>query len=371
MGLRRHRPDIFGKTEFFLQAKDYIIFRLTGRFVSDYTDASHLGIFDQNAKKYCVPLIEAAGLSCGQFPELIVSTDTAGYVTKEAAGQCGLCEGTPVVAGGGDGCCATAGAGVYEKGQGYATVGTSAWAACLNDRPLIDSEKVAFTFVYLDGERYLNVGTMQSAGHSYSQMMERFYPGLRDSGAQCYEEADRKIAALLDAEKVPPLLYLPYPMGERSPWWNSSARGCVIGIDAGTTRFDLLRACLEGVAFNLYLIIRSLEKNCGALDMRLIGGGARTEAWLTIFASVWGKELIIPRYLTQAASLGAVICAGIGAGIFQGFDIIRDINPVQRTVSVRPGLQKQYARLAPVFEQSYRALVPVFDSLASYAACTE
>lgn len=361
--LQAHEPDIFKKTHKFLQAKDYIIHKLTGEFATDYSDASHLGLMDQGKKCYWTQLLDHLGIPLGKLPDLHKSTDIIGFVTASAASQTGLEEGTPVIMGGGDGCCATAGAGVYKEGTGYNVLGTSSWNGTISKKMIVDEKKITFSFIHVDGIHHAVLGTMQSAGHSLDWAVKSLYPTYTENRNNSYKTADKEVLKLYESHENPRLIYLPYLLGERSPWWNSEARGCYVGLEASTTPAHMVKATLEGVGYNLKLILDALESNVGELEMRVIGGGAKSEIWLKILASIWNKKIAVPKYVGQATSLGAVMCAGVGIGAFSGFSDIDDINPVQKIIEPDPVMTTLYRRVFPVFSKTYEALVPVFHAL--------
>ena len=359
---KQSAPELFQKTAYFLQAKDYIVFKLTGKIATDFSDASHLGLMDQARRTYWNDLLDAVDIPPSVLPPLHKSTDVIGYVTPKAASASGLTEGTPVIIGGGDGCCANVGAGLYRPGAAYNILGTSSWHGTLSERMLMS--KATASFIHLDGVQHAALGTMQSAGHSLNWLLDFLNPS-KDMKAK--EEIFFKMNASLEKKirggKLQQLIYMPYLLGERSPWWNANARGCFIGLDASTTQDDAILACLEGVAFNLKVILDDMESKLGSLNMRIIGGGARNEQWVKILASVWNKELEIPKYITEATSLGAILCAGIGVGAFSSFSDIEYINPTVDRISPSAGLQDRYHHLYPVFKNAYMALVDTFDEL--------
>jgi len=360
---KRHQPELFARTHQFLQAKDYLIYKLTGVFATDYSDASHLGVLDQENRAYWNELLDHIGIPSTLFPPLKASTEIVGYVTKDAALATGLAEGTAVVMGGGDGCCATAGAGVYRPGLGYNILGTSSWNGTITESMVHDKEKVTFSFIHLDGRQHVSIGTMQSAGHSLEWLLSLLNPDSSESRESMFDTLNEKLSTLMQQKPNSKLLYLPYLLGERSPWWNSDARGCFIGLEASTTKLDMVRACMEGVAFNLKVILQAMETEDKPLGMRIIGGGARNEAWLTILASLWNRPITVPKYVTEATSLGAILCAGIGVGMFEDFSVIEQINPSCHVYESNPVLAERYAKLYPLFKESYLALVPTFQRL--------
>ena len=359
MWFRDNEPELYKRTRFFLQAKDFLAFRLTGNFITDFSDASHLGCFDIRRKDWSDEILSGTGFGRDKLPEIICSTDRAGTVTADAASLTGLKEGTPVYLGGGDGCCATAGAGVYKQGQAYTVLGTSAWTASLTESIIPSEDMVTFYFVHLDGKHYVPCGTMQSAGHSFKWAAEQFYAAeLAEMGNAAYAGIEA------DTEGKEPgaggLIYLPYLLGERSPWWNDKAKGCFLGLSAMHDRSDMVHAVLEGVAVNLGIIVGAIEKQTGRADMKIIGGGATNRRWLSIIADVFGRDLYIPEYVLEATSLGAILCAGIGSGIFRDFSEAERINPVERVVEYDASRAEQYKLLSERFSLAYRAVEGLF-----------
>lgn len=153
MWIRDNEPDIYGKTYKMMLAKDYIICRLTGRFVTDYSEASGTDAFDLKRLKWSGEILDAAGISPEKMPELHASTDVIGTLLPDAAKALGLTEETAVVCGGGDGPCSALGAGSIEEGQMFLSYGTSAWIAGTSDE------------VFLDKEKTLSASAMSSRGN--------------------------------------------------------------------------------------------------------------------------------------------------------------------------------------------------------------
>ncbi len=114
------------------------------------------------------------------------------------------------------------------------------------------------------------------------------------------------------------IIFLPYLMGERSPHWNPNAKGAFIGIKLTSKRADILRSVLEGVTFNLKLILDIFKSKISVDQMGLVGGGARSEVWTQIMADIYELELSIPNYLEEATSIGAAIIGGVGVGALKG-----------------------------------------------------
>lgn len=364
--VKANEPDVYRRADKMIHAKDYIIFRLTGRLVTDFSDASGTNLLDIEKKVWSDELVSAFGLRRDLLPELRPSADVAGRVTPAAARACGLAEGTPVVVGGGDGSCACVGAGVVAEGLAYNVIGTSSWISHAARRPHFDPEMRTFNWVHLDPALYTPCGTMQAAGLSY-QWYKNTLCG--DEAAQAEREG-RGVYDLLDeaAAAARPgaggVLYLPYLIGERAPLWNLNARGAFVGLHASTQKGDLSRAVLEGVGCNLRIILEVFASTQPLDNIIMIGGGAKGRTWLQILADIWQRTLRVPTYIEEATSLGAAICGGVGIGLFRDFKACEAFNPVVDEIRPNPARKALYDTLFSLFQQTYEQLIPVYDRLA-------
>ncbi|MBN2323051.1 MAG: xylulokinase [Spirochaetes bacterium] len=367
MWIREHEPSIYKRTEKFIHAKDYLASRLTGNIISDYSDASGMNLLDITSLKWSEEILEATGIDPSKLPDIGESVEISGKVTKEAAAECGLLNGTPVVIGGGDGACATCGSGVVREGSSYIYLGTSTWMAIAAKRPLIDPSRRTFTFCHFTRGLYFPAGTMQAGGGSYQWMKNT----LCRSEASCADEAGVDVYDILNlkAQKVQAgsggILYLPYLMGERSPLWNPDARGCFIGLSMAHTKEHLIRAVLEGVAYNMRLICDAFaEQGVNTQAIRMIGGGAKSRLWREIFAGIMEKPILRLNFIEEATSMGAAIAGGIGVGIFSSIEdaeklvhVTEEAKPKEEDI---PVYKKQYA----LFTQSIGLLGDIFSGLA-------
>ena len=164
------------------------------------------------------------------------------------------------------------------------------------------------------------------------------------------------------------LVYLPYLLGERSPRWDHDARGALIGLSISSGKGDISRAVLEGVAFNLKIILDILEKGIsgGINEIILIGGGAKGDVWLQILSDIWQKPLAVPVFKEEATSLGAAVAGGIGVGAFKDYSAINIFNKVEKTIKPNTALSEQYKALFSIFDKSYESLKSTYKELAEY-----
>ncbi|NOZ26824.1 MAG: xylulokinase [Chloroflexi bacterium] len=364
--VREHEPDVFAQTHKFLHVKDYIICRLTGRFVTDRSDASGMNLYDLEKGTWSDEILEAMELDASVLPEIHDSAEVVGEVTREVAEDLGLRPGTPVVVGGGDGACATVGAGAVREGLAYNYVGSSSWIAFTSPQPILDPEMKVFTFAHMVPGKFFPCGTMQSAGGSYQWLRRQICTSeeqaAQAAGVDVYEVMNLKAA------QSPPganrLIFLPYLLGERSPHWNPRARGAFVGLTVQHTRADVIRATLEGITFNLKLILQTfLEAGADIREIRVIGGGARGRFWRQLMADIYRLPVLRPRLLEEATSLGAAVAGGVGVGLFPDFDVVDRFIEIIDRHEPDPATEAVYERLFPVFQAAYQALCPVYDAL--------
>jgi xylulokinase len=367
MWIRDNEPEVYNAADKFIHAKDFLVAKLTGTICSDYSDATGMNLLDISSLNWSEELLSATGIERDKLPDLFESTDVVGKVTAEAAGRSGLLQGTPVVVGGGDGPCATCGAGVVESGDAYIYLGTSTWMGMASDRPLIDPLKRTFTFNHFNRGLYMPAGTMQSGGGSFKWFRDTLADAesgeAEKTGGDVYE-----IMAAKAAEVEPGaggLLFLPYLMGERSPLWNPDARGCFIGLSMVHGKPHMMRAVLEGVAYNMRIIERAIaEQGVDCSSIRIIGGGAKSGVWRQIFADILEKPVERLNFIDEATSIGAAIAGGVGAGIFKSLrDGVGFVRVEERTDPLKDHFPI-YRHLYSLFMRSYDQLVPVFDGLA-------
>jgi xylulokinase len=365
--IRDHQPDIYRATYKFMHAKDSMVARLTGRFVTEPSDASSMNLYDLDSGMWSASIIEAAGLDVDKLPEIVPSTAVVGGVLPSVADEVGVAAGTPVVAGGGDGSCAAVGAGVVAEGSAYNYVGSSSWIAITSPKPIYDPQLKTFTFAHLVPGMMMPTGTMQAAGASYQWARDQL-GALEVEAAKALKVSAYELMNLSADTSVPGahnLFFLPYLLGERSPRWNPKARGAFIGLTIRHTHADMLRAVLEGITFNLRVILDAFTSQGAQINaMRVIGGGARGRFWNQVMADIYGIPVQRLNVLEEATSMGAAIAGGVGIGLYSDWSIIEQMNAIAETIAPRPDAVTAYARLYPIFEASYHALLPIYDQLA-------
>lgn len=358
MWIKENEPDIYNKTHKILQAKDYMNYRLTGRFFTDFSDASGTNAFDIANLCWSEKIIEASGTRRSLFPDAVASSTIIGEVTADAEAATGIPAGTPVAAGAGDGGCATIGAGSYREGQAYCYMGSSSWVSVTSETPLDDPEMKAFTWAHPIEGLYQPCGTMQTAGAAFNWFSSFL---LGNTETESLEQLNSYAGA--SAAGAGGLFFLPYLLGERSPWWNVDAKGCFIGLDLNTGRNETARAVIEGIAMNLNESLKIMNRQTDFDSVMFIGGGANGGVLRQIFADVIGRKVEIPKLLSEATSMGAALIGGVGSGVYSGFDMVDKMNPVVETVDNNESLKEFYSRHEEIFTELYHNLSASFSKL--------
>lgn len=366
MWVRDNEPEIYKNTYKTLNAKDYIVLKLTGKFYTEPSDGSSNACVDLNTLAWSDKLLDYAGIDRDKLPELVPSTFVAGGVTRAAAEATGLKEGTPVVMGGGDGVCANVGAGSVKPGKTFSYVGSSSWIATTSEKPVFDEKMRTVTWAHIVPGMYAPNGTMQCAGGSYAWLKNQICLDetrkASEEGVSPYEIINREI------EKSPVgangVIFLPYLLGERAPRWNVDARGAFLGLKMENERKDILRAVLEGVTMNLGIILSILRQHIDIDEILVIGGGAKGRVWRQMMADVYDARINAPALLEEATSMGAAVTGGVGVGLFKDFDAIDRFIEVKDVIEPTPDAVRAYGPVKEIFELCYESLLPVYARMA-------
>lgn len=369
MWVKRNEPEIYNATYKMLNAKDYILLKLTGRFISEYSDASSTCLLDLAKLEWSQRLLDVMELDYDKFPELLKSTDIAGYISEAMSKETNLAIGTPIVCGGGDGVCAAVGTGCIKEGIAHSCMGTSSWISITCKEPIFDEERKTFTWAHIVPGYVLPTGTMQSGGGASAWFIDTLCKyekkDAEEQGLNLYDLLEEELAQTSVGSNG--LLFLPYLLGERSPRWNPEAKGSFVGLKMEHEKKDMLRSVQEGVAMNLSMILDTFRKYGKKInEMVVIGGGAKSACWRQILADVYQVEIWKPNYLDEATSMGAAITAGVGVGVFENFEIIDKFLAMQERVQPIPENHKMYMELRELFNESYQQLETVFSKLTKY-----
>lgn len=365
MWIRDHEPEIYNQTYKILNAKDYIVFQLTGTFCTDYSDANSCGFFDIKTFSWSEELLSYAEIPIDKLPDPKPSTFCAGGVTEKAALLTGLSTGTPVIIGAGDGVATNVGAGSISPGKTFCCLGTSAWITTTSDAPLYDEQMRTVTWAHMVPGMYAPNGTMQYAGGSYSWLKsvicQKESEDAESAQISAYDFINREISKSPIGSNN--LIFLPYLLGERAPRWDARAKGAWIGIKPETTRNDICRSVLEGITMNLSLILDVLRLQTPVSQIMVLGGGAKGAVWRQMMADVFNTQITVPALLDEAGAMGAAVNAGVGAGIFENFSAIDRFLEIRSVHMPDEQAVTKYLPAKELFNDCYEALKNVFQKM--------
>lgn len=359
MWIRKHLPEIYEKTEKFLLLEDYLIFRLTGEYVSEYSLLSSTGYFDINRCCYWRSMLDSAGIDIEKLPLPCRCAEIAGRVSLRAAEETGLSAGTSVATGAMDQVTGAIGAGNFRPGVVTETTGTCLVLAATASDPNFDAAEGKFSIYRHFDEKYLYVPYNPTAAIILKWFKDQF---MSDLAGEC-KRTDRSVYQEMDriAENSPPgsngLLLLPHFSGKIVPDFNPSAKGVFYGVGLENTRGDFIRAILEGIACMLRENIECLEKaGVQISEIRSLGGGSRSNIWMQIKADLCGKPMI-QSSISEFGSLGAAMLGALAAGHCKSVAEIAGVGQDQTQVFL-PSAQsrKQYEPVYRKYMTLYQAL---------------
>ncbi len=369
MWIKAHQPDVYKSTYKMIGVKDFIVCKLTGEFLTDYSDASNTGLLNLEKRRWDDEIINASGLDSGKLPERICrSTDIVGNVTSSAAAATGLMEGTPVVIGGGDVPSAALGAGVIAEGNAYNVIGSASWLAVASKKPFFDNVMRPFSLCHVVPDTHVVQLAMFSAGVVHQWVKDQFCENeireAEESGGSVYSIIDKKAEASPAGSNG--IVFLPNMRPGGAPHNNLDDRGTIAGLTLAHTKGDILRSVMEGISMNIRIMCEVMENQVGTRFDRInmIGGGSKSEVWRNIQASVMNRTICTLNAQQEANSLGAAIVCGVGLGVFDGFDsAVRDFIKIKECIEPREKDTAVYNDLYGVFNDLYRAVSPINTQL--------
>lgn len=345
--MQKNEPDLWAKVKKIMLPKDYLAYRLSGTFCTDYSDASGMLLMDVKNKCWSKEMMEICHVSREQLPDLYESYEAVGTLKKEIASELGVPETVKVIAGAGDNAAAAVGTGTVGANHCNLSLGTSGTLFVSSDKFGVDEHNALHSFAHADGGYHL-MGCMLSAASCNKWWMDEILKTKDYAGEQ-------KGIQTLGENQV---FYLPYLMGERSPHNNPNARAMFVGMSMDTTREDMTLAVLEGVAFGLrdsLEVARSLGIRIDS--SRICGGGAKSPLWRQIIAAVMNVKLEIIES-EEGPGYGAAILAAVGCGTFESVEraceklvkVIDTVEPDQLLVQKYEEKYQKFKQLYPIMK---------------------
>ena len=355
--VKHNQPAIYRQIEHILLPKDYIRWRLTGEYATDVSDASGTLFFDVAQRQWSMEMVDFLGLPATVLPTCYESYEITGYITGQAAAATGLNKRLPVVGGGGDQASGAVGTGVVKAGTVSVALGTSGVVFACQDTHSVDDKNRLHSFCHANGKWHV-MGVMLSAASCLKWWVEKV----------CRLDGSGFTPVLNEAAAIPAgsqgLIYLPYLLGERTPYSDPNARGTFTGLTMSHGRAHMTKAILEGVAFGLrdsLEIIR--EQHIPIQEVRVSGGGARSILWRQILANVLDLPVCVVNSV-EGPAFGAAILAAVGAGAFA--DVGKACESMTHTMEQTDPVAADvdcYHAIYPIYHQLYGHLRETFGQL--------
>lgn len=373
--MKKYKPDLYNSVHKFLDVKDYAVFLATGNYVSSYDMAYITWLMDTRDKdmekwQWSDDIHSMFGLDKSKMPELRHSTAIAGNVTAEFSLRTGVPAGLPVVNGSGDLLTSAIGSGAIEMGQMHVNIGTAGWVATHHPSSAVDTQHYIGGIVSGIPNEFLIISKQETLGAALDWLRGVLYPaGLTQgiSTAEIYKMMNEEV------QKSPPgannVILTPWLFGERSPINNPHLRGQIFNIGINTTRADLCRAAMEGVALNIRWGMEFVEKislkktRPTTNEVRLIGGASKSDVWCQIFADVLQKPIVQMMNSQMASAQGVATIAMVSFGIYKNFTEIDRMLKKGKLYRPNPDNQAVYDRLYKHYQALYKNNKDAFKEL--------
>ena len=350
--VKEHEPENFKRAVKIMLPKDYLVYRLTGAFTTDFSDASGMLLLDVKNRKWSEDMLGICGIGEDMLPTLHESSDIAGTVKKDIAEELGLSNDVIVCAGAGDNAAAAIGTGTVGDGRCNISLGTSGTIFISSTDYTGLKNNAIHSFAHADGGWHV-MGCMLSAASCNSWWMDGI---LGDSD---YSAAQSKITSL-GTNRV---FFLPYLLGERSPHNDPEVRSMFIGMSPDTTREDMTQAVLEGVAYGMrdsLEIIRAA--GISVTETTICGGGAKSPLWRRIISDVMNITVKVPSN-DEGPALGGAILAAVADGRYK--DVIEASRTLvsyrdELTIEPDPETSARYNEGYRFFRKLYPAIKDLF-----------
>ena len=351
MWIKKHQPELWEKVDHIMFAKDFVRHMLCGDYVTDYIEAEGSMFFDYTTLSWSKELCGLLDFPIEKLPQIVKPTDFVGKITKAAAADTGLCEGTPVVCGTTDTVMEVFAAGAVKKGQMTLKLATAGRICVITDRAYPDKNLINYSHI-ADGLWYPGTATKACASSL------RWY---RDTFGGDYRSIDEAAAKIPVGSEG--LVFHPYINGELTPYADPKLCGSFIGVRANHTKAHFDRAVLEGVAMSMLDCKKALE----AIGIEhsdkatIIGGGASSPLWRQIVADALGFTLVQIR--DSDSSFGTAMLAGVAAGVFSDFEAaLEKCTEVKSFTEPNPENAPKYEKLFERYKAVHDALAPIYDA---------
>jgi len=353
---KNEKPEIYQKAHKFLLVSDYIIYKLTGKFYTDHSNASRTMLFDINQLKYSEDIASELELDLDKMPETIESGVEIGEIKTE---EVLFDKKTLVVSGAGDQQCAALGVGVVSPGNVKLTTGTGSFLLAFLEKPNFDPNQRVLCSCHAIPGTWVQEASIFTTGAFLRWFRDEL--GNEECKIAAKQNLDPYEIMISEAKQSPiganGLILIPHLVGAGAPHWNPFAKGILFGLSLGHERKDLLRSILEGVGYEVKKIIEVFQELGSTIaELRVTGGGSRSNIWNQIMADI----LNIPcgrGELEESTAVGAAILASYGVGDYKDIvDAAENIAIMSKKWTPHPESTEKYQKLYQTAKKLYSTI---------------
>ena len=378
--VENNEPEIFNKIYKWLDINDYLVARCTGRIIRTPDSAFATFLYDTRKGKegWNKGLLKMYKVNPKHMPDIIECTDLAGGLTKKAADELGLKEGTPVFAGGGDTTFVNIGAGCTNPGDTHIYIGTSGWVSTYLKYQTVDINSMITGVLSAKKGYYNYYAELETAGKCFDWVANHLAldeVGIYLNQKKITDDLERKYTSLYDylseeVSKVPPgangVIFTPWLHGNRCPFEDSNAGGMFFNIRVGNGKRDMIRAVLEGICYHLRWLLESEEAKVKTSNpIRFVGGGALSQVTCQMLADITGRTI---ETVNNTQEVGAVGTALVVAAGIKGTDVLelsRRLIKVNHSYFPNPQNKDVYEQNYKVFKKLYKSNAANFREINS------
>jgi xylulokinase len=359
--VRENEPELFKRIYKWLDVKDYLLFRASGRYVSSEDSAFGTMLYNTRKKSWSKTVCALHGVQYEHLAQIVKCTDEVGHLTEEAAAQLGLCTGCKVFAGGGDCSLIGIGAGCTKTGDTHVYIGTSGWVSTVVDKQAVDAVSMIASVTGAVPGHYNYFAEMETSGKCIEWARDHLVADeIGAYGQAGGSNTDDLIELMCDAAaRVPAgsngVVFMPWLLGNRCPFEDADCRGGFFNISLTTTKEDLVRSVLEGILFHKRWMLECQQKKVRTSSViRFAGGGARSDLICQMLADIINLRVERTEKPQNAGALGAAMLMAFGLGHIASIEEAGSLITVNSVYTPNPKAAAQYGKNYAVFRRLYR-----------------
>jgi xylulokinase len=358
--VHENEPKLFEKIHKWLDVKDYLLFKATGRYVSSVDSAFATMLYNTRKNCWSKAVCRLHGVRMEHLAQIVKCTDEIGPLTEEASAQLGLSAGCAVFSGGGDSSLIALGAGCVKTGDTHVYMGTSGWVSTVVDKQVTDPVSMIASVTGAIPKHYNYFAEMETSG----KCIEWARDHLVIDGIGAYPQGGGKTEKLIElmcraAAHVPPgsngVVFMPWLLGNRCPFEDADCRGGFFNVSLTTKKEELIRSVLEGIIFHKRWMLECQQKKVRTSSViRFVGGGARSELICQMLTDILNLRVERIDKPQNAGALGATILMAFGLGHMASLQEANSLTTVACSYTPNPQTAALYAKNYAVFRRLYR-----------------